>query len=45
MENYTLGNMLELLEISILSGFLISCIPFIVGVGVHCILKIFKKVI
>jgi hypothetical protein len=44
MENYSLEFMIEILKTAVLSGFLISCIPFLIGVGIHGILKIFKKI-
>lgn len=43
VEVYTFEFILEILVISVTSGFLISCIPFLIGLTIHGILKIFKK--
>ncbi len=43
MEIYTLDDMFSYLTSAILNGFVISAIPFIVGLGIHGILKILKS--
>jgi hypothetical protein len=42
METYTLEFIVNIFGQAVIIGFLISCIPMIIGLGIRGVLKIFK---